>query len=58
MARRRRCRYSGIGGQAVLEGGMMKKEEKYAVAVGKPGGGNGGELGKYQGVMHGNKIKE
>lgn len=29
-------RYSGIGGQAVMEGVMMKNEEKYAVAVRKP----------------------
>ena len=26
-------RYSGIGGQAVMEGVMMKNQEKYAVAV-------------------------
>lgn len=30
--------YSGIGGQAVLEGIMMKNSEKYAVAVRKPDG--------------------
>lgn len=29
-------RYSGIGGQAVMEGVMMKNGEKYAVAVRKP----------------------
>ena len=29
-------RYSGIGGQAVMEGVMMKREERYAVAVRKP----------------------
>ena len=28
-------KYSGIGGQAVLEGVMMKNKEKYAVAVRK-----------------------
>ena len=28
---RRKSRYSGIGGQAVLEGVMMKNKEKYAV---------------------------
>ena len=33
---RRKSRYSGIGGQAVLEGVMMKNKEKYAVAVRKP----------------------
>ena len=31
-------RYSGIGGQAVMEGVMMKNQEKYAVAVRKPDG--------------------
>ena len=54
----RRKHYSGSGGQAVLEGVMMKNEEKYAVAVRKPGGGIAVELENYQGVMHGNKIKE
>ena len=40
MARKKskdRC-YSGIGGQAVLEGVMMKNKNKYAVAVRKPDG--------------------
>ena len=27
---------SGIGGQAVLEGVMMKNKERYAIAVRKP----------------------
>lgn len=31
-------KYSGIGGQAVLEGIMMKNRERYAVAVRKPDG--------------------
>ena len=35
---RRKSRYSGIGGQAVLEGVMMKNKEKYAVTVRKPDG--------------------
>lgn len=29
-------RYSGVGGQAVMEGVMMKNQDKYAVAVRKP----------------------
>lgn len=37
MARRRHC-YSGIGGQAVLEGIMMKNGDKCAVAVRKADG--------------------
>ena len=31
-------RPSGIGGQAVMEGVMMKNQETYAVAVRKPNG--------------------
>ncbi|MCR5467679.1 MAG: DUF1385 domain-containing protein, partial [Lachnospiraceae bacterium] len=31
-------RYSGIGGQAVMEGVMMKNNDRYAVAVRKPDG--------------------
>lgn len=43
MAKKRRKRryrdhYSGIGGQAVLEGIMMKNKEKYSVAVRTPQG--------------------
>ena len=37
MTRRKQC-YSGIGGQAVLEGIMMKNGDKYAVAVRKADG--------------------
>ena len=29
-------KYSGVGGQAVMEGVMMKNEDRYAVAVRKP----------------------
>lgn len=55
---RRSKRYSGIGGQAVLEGVMMKNKEKYAVAVRKPNGEIEVELENFQGVLHGSKIKE
>ena len=58
MARRKCNRYSGIGGQAVLEGIMMKNSEKYAVAVRKPNGEISVELENYQGVLHGSKVKE
>ncbi|MBR5247357.1 MAG: DUF1385 domain-containing protein [Lachnospiraceae bacterium] len=58
MAKKRRGCYSGIGGQAVLEGIMMKNKENYAVAVRKPDGEIAVELENFQGVMHGNKIKE
>ena len=59
MARKKKptC-YSGIGGQAVLEGVMMKNKEKYAVAVRKPDGEIEVEVEAYEGVWHGNKIKE
>lgn len=50
--------YSGIGGQAVLEGVMMKNREKYAVAVRKPNGEIEVEVEAYEGVWHGSKIKE
>lgn len=63
MASRRRafqrnCRYSGIGGQAVLEGIMMKNKEKYAVAVRRPDGGISVETDNYPGILKGSKIKE
>ena len=58
MARKKGNRYSGIGGQAVLEGVMMKNNENYAVAVRKPNGEIEIELENYQGVLHGHKIKE
>lgn len=58
MAKRRCTRYSGIGGQAVLEGIMMKNRENYAVAVRKPDGEIEVELENFQGLLHGHKIKE
>lgn len=57
MAGRRKKCYSGIGGQAVLEGVMMKNQEKYAVAVRKPNGEIEVELENYQGLQ-GNKINK
>lgn len=56
--RRKGACYSGIGGQAVLEGVMMKNKEKYAVAVRKPDGEIEVEVEAYEGVWHGNRIKE
>lgn len=58
MAKKKCSRYSGIGGQAVLEGVMMKNKERYAVAVRTPGGGIEVELENYQGVISGSKLKE
>lgn len=48
---RRKSRYSGIGGQAVLEGVMMKNKEKYAVAVRKPDGEIEVEVETYRGWL-------
>ncbi|MBQ3027642.1 MAG: DUF1385 domain-containing protein, partial [Lachnospiraceae bacterium] len=42
---------SGIGGQAVLEGVMMKNKSKYAVAVRKPDGEIAIEQGEHKSVM-------
>nr|WP_300659400.1 DUF1385 domain-containing protein [uncultured Acetatifactor sp.] len=55
---KKRNRYSGIGGQAVLEGIMMKNKEKYAVAVRRPDGGISVEVDNYEGILHGSKVKE
>lgn len=55
---RRKKKYSGIGGQAVLEGVMMKNKEKYAVAVRKPSGEIAVEVENFQGMMHGSRLLE
>ena len=57
MAKKIKGHYSGIGGQAVLEGVMMKNNEKYAVAVRTPDGDIEVEHENYQGILHGSKIK-
>ncbi len=43
-------KYSGIGGQAVMEGVMMRNKEKYAVAVRKENGEIVVEQKEYQGI--------
>ena len=50
-------RYSGIGGQAVMEGVMMKKQEKYAVAVRKPDQEIVVETSTYEGLIKNKKIR-
>lgn len=50
-------RYSGIGGQAVMEGVMMKNQEKYAVAVRKPNQEIVVEVSEYTGLIKNKKIK-
>ena len=47
---------SGIGGQAVLEGVMMKNKEAYAIAVRKQDGEIDLEITEYHGVMHGSVL--
>lgn len=50
-------RYSGIGGQAVMEGVMMKNEDLYAVAVRKPDGEIIIDKKEYRGILPDAKIK-
>lgn len=50
-------RYSGIGGQAVMEGIMMKNQEKYAVAVRKPDQEIVVETSTYEGLIKNKKIR-
>ena len=56
MAKKKQTHYSGIGGQAVLEGVMMKNRDKYAVAVRKPNGEIDVEVEEYKGVCGDKKF--
>lgn len=56
MAKNRQAQYSGIGGQAVLEGVMMKNNTKYAVAVRKPDGDIDVQVEEYKGVCGDKKF--
>lgn len=58
MKKNKNSRYSGIGGQAVLEGIMMKNKDQYSVAVRKPDGEIEVEIEHYIGIIHGSKLKE
>lgn len=58
MASKRYNRYSGIGGQAVLEGIMMKNKDKYAVAVRKPNGEIEVEVDTYHSIIRDSKLLE
>lgn len=49
-------KYSGIGGQAVIEGIMMKNGDDYAVAVRKPNRDIEVKIDKYKGIMGENRI--
>lgn len=56
MAKKKKLCNSGIGGQAVLEGVMMKNKERYAVAVRKPDGDIDVEVQEYHGLLHGSAL--
>ena len=56
MKKRKIRHYSGIGGQAVLEGVMMKNKDMYAVAVRKPDGDIAVEVDEYHGIAYGSKL--
>ena len=50
--------YSGIGGQAVMEGVMMKNGIHYAVAVRKPDKEIVVDAREYPGIVKNQKIKK
>lgn len=56
MAKKKKTHYSGIGGQAVLEGVMMKNGDKYAVAVRKPDGDIDIQVEEYKGICSDKKF--
>lgn len=56
MAEKTNKRYCGIGGQAVLEGVMMKNKDKYAVAVRKPDGNIEVKVDEYKASAGDNKL--
>lgn len=51
-------RSSGIGGQAVLEGVMMKNKDDYAVAIRKSNGEIEVEVDVYRGIIHDSILKK
>lgn len=58
MRKIKRTCMSGIGGQAVLEGIMMKNKDLYSVSVRKPDGEIDVETEEYHGVLHGSPLKK
>ena len=56
--RKKKNRSCGVGGQAVLEGVMMKHKDAYAVAVRKQNGEIEVETVEFQGVLHGSALKK
>lgn len=57
MKKCRTNRSSGVGGQAVIEGVMMRHKDTYAVAVRKPDGEIEVETEEFEGVLHHSKLK-
>lgn len=55
--KKKRC-YSGIGGQAVLEGVMMKNKDLYAVAVRKSDGEIVVDTQEFAGILHDSVLKK
>ena len=50
-------KYSGVGGQAVMEGIMMRNADKYAIAVRKPDKEIDVQTFDYKGVIKNEKLK-
>ena len=50
-------KYSGIGGQAVMEGVMMKNGDRYAVAVRKPDHNIELKVSDYKGTVKNKTIR-
>ena len=51
-------KYSGVGGQAVMEGIMMRNADKYAVAVRKPDKEIDVQVFDYKGLVKSDKLKK
>lgn len=58
LRERDRMKSSNIGGQAVLEGIMMKNGDNYAVAVRKPDGEIALKIEEYKSIIHLKSIKK
>lgn len=55
---RYKMKYSGVGGQAVMEGIMMRNADKYAVAVRKPDKEIDVQVFDYKGFVKNDKLKK
>ena len=50
--------YSGIGGQAVLEGVMMRNKDQYAVSVRRENGEIATDVGEFHGLLYGSVFRQ